>query len=451
MRRGRSSTRSTPCCGRSGRSCPRSAGSRRRARTAVRYFTRLDPFHVAKIDRIAFRRAIKAARARTRFDVAQVELSGLARCVAEFDGLPSVLVDHEAGVASGGDLSSDARAMRYMQSDLSPVHPRRRDLQRGRGGPAGGAPGHRRRRAAAGGHGAAGGLGPREPACVRGAEDGALLRQPRSPAEPGRARVARDRHLAADRPRGSPDARCVVTGRSRRRRNCSSSSPRPASRTRDSCPTSRPSSPARPSSSPRCARAAASGSRTSTRSRPAGPSSRRASGRAASTCEDGRARDGRGRDAGFFATPSSRSLHDPALAARLGTAGRDHVARTFTHEAAASSNLDLWKRLAPGSLRDREPPDSLPVRRGLVVLRRLRRLHHAPSGPRPQGLPPEVPRGHDRRRPWAGASSGSAWRSLSTSPSTSRCPESSRAAPASRSSCRGPIRPSSRRISPRSS
>ena len=85
------------------------------ARTAVRYFMRLDPFHVAKLDRIAFRRAIKAARARTRFDAAQVELSGLARCVAEFDGLPSVLVDHEAGVASGGDLSSDARALRYVQ------------------------------------------------------------------------------------------------------------------------------------------------------------------------------------------------------------------------------------------------------------------------------------------------------------------------------------------------
>ena len=41
-------------------------------------------------------------------------------------------------------------------------------------------------------------------------------------------------------------------------------------------------------------------------------------------------------------------LHDPALAARLGTAGREHVTRTFTHEDAARSNLDLWKMLAAG-------------------------------------------------------------------------------------------------------
>ena len=49
-----------------------------------------------------------------------------------------------------------------------------------------------------------------------------------------------------------------------------------------------------------------------------------------------------------FSDAVVKVLHDPALAARLGTAGRDHVIRTFTHEAAALSNLDLWKKLAAG-------------------------------------------------------------------------------------------------------
>jgi glycosyltransferase involved in cell wall biosynthesis len=90
------------------------------ARTALLGVMRRDPIHVTKLDRVAFREAIRKARARTRFDVAQVELAGLSRCVAELSGLPAILFDHEAGVASGGDLSSDPRSLRYIQA----IYPR---------------------------------------------------------------------------------------------------------------------------------------------------------------------------------------------------------------------------------------------------------------------------------------------------------------------------------------
>ena len=56
-------------------------------RTMVRQITRRDPIHVTKLDRSVFRDAIRAARSRTRFDVAQVELAGLARCVEELGGI----------------------------------------------------------------------------------------------------------------------------------------------------------------------------------------------------------------------------------------------------------------------------------------------------------------------------------------------------------------------------
>src|SRR5262249_25496938 len=81
------------------------------ARTAILHVMRRDPIHVTKLDRAAFRDAIRKTRARKRFDVAQVELAGLARSVAELGGVPSVLFDHEAGVASGGDLTTDPRSL----------------------------------------------------------------------------------------------------------------------------------------------------------------------------------------------------------------------------------------------------------------------------------------------------------------------------------------------------
>ena len=51
-------------------------------------------------------------------------------------------------------------------------------------------------------------------------------------------------------------------------------------------------------------------------------------------------------DAGALADAATSLLSDPGLAAKIGAAGRAHVTATFTHDAAASVNLDLWKNLA---------------------------------------------------------------------------------------------------------
>jgi glycosyltransferase involved in cell wall biosynthesis len=85
------------------------------ARTAVKETLSGRPRFVVKLDRPAVRRAIRAARAATRFDAAQVELAGYASYVDELAGLPTVLVDHEAGTASGDDLATDPRALRFVR------------------------------------------------------------------------------------------------------------------------------------------------------------------------------------------------------------------------------------------------------------------------------------------------------------------------------------------------
>ncbi len=85
------------------------------ARTAVKETLSGRPRFVVKLDRPSVRRAIREARAAGRFDVAQVELAGFASYVDEFAGLPSILIDHEAGTASGDELSADPRAVRFVR------------------------------------------------------------------------------------------------------------------------------------------------------------------------------------------------------------------------------------------------------------------------------------------------------------------------------------------------
>lgn len=84
-------------------------------RTAWGEFRTRRPRHVVKLDRGAIRRAIRAERAATRFDVAQVELAGFASYVDELEGLPRVLIDHESGTASGDDLALDRRALKFVR------------------------------------------------------------------------------------------------------------------------------------------------------------------------------------------------------------------------------------------------------------------------------------------------------------------------------------------------
>jgi hypothetical protein len=93
-----------------------------------------------------------------------------------------------------------------------------------------------------------------------------------------------------------------------------------------------------------------------------------------------------------FAAAVCRLLGDPALAARLGAAGRDLVRERFDWDAVAAAHADLYERVARGPRRRHPAPRpvwSLPGRLGrgpalaagvaLVALRGLRwHLHRRP-------------------------------------------------------------------------
>jgi glycosyltransferase involved in cell wall biosynthesis len=308
-------------------------------RTAVRQLVRRDPIHVTKLDRRVFRDAIRAARARVRFDVAQIELAGLARCVAELDGLGTVLFDHEAGVASGGPLDSDPRSLRYVRA----IYPRF--------------------------------------SCV-----GTLCREDEADllkALPGASTVVRRPGVAVPEPaRVAPDARTVLFF----------GSPEHAPN-RDALAwlaTDLWPRIAKASQGARCAALGGVGSpRLAGLLASAGIEDRGfvadlgaalaaasvvvapvrlgggvriknlealAAGRPLVTTKLGARgldlENGRhailADDPETFARAVAELLADPSRATRLGIEGRAHVARAFTHEAAAKTNLDLWDRLASG-------------------------------------------------------------------------------------------------------
>jgi glycosyltransferase involved in cell wall biosynthesis len=309
------------------------------ARTALLGVMRRDPIHATKLDRSAFREAIRSARARGRFDVAQVELAGLARSVAELSGVPSVLFDHEAGVASGGALGSDPRSLRYLQA----IYPRYTCVgalcAEDAAELAAALPGVRvvvRRP----------GIAPREP-----------VARPPSGAPPSFLFFGSPDHLpnrdalvwlATDVwPRVKarlPGARCVAAGGL---------------------------------TSPKLARLLASAGigdvgfvpdldreleKTSVVVAPVrlgrGVRMKNLEALAAgcplvTTALGARGLDLRDGDhalvadgAGGLADAMVRLVEDRALAARVAASGRAHVAATFTHEAAAAMNLELWKDLA---------------------------------------------------------------------------------------------------------
>ncbi|HYC76249.1 MAG TPA: glycosyltransferase [Planctomycetota bacterium] len=84
-------------------------------RTAWREATTGRPRFVVKLDRAETRRAVRDALEATRYDLAQVELAGFASYVDLLGGLPSALIDHEAGAASGDALATDPRALRFVR------------------------------------------------------------------------------------------------------------------------------------------------------------------------------------------------------------------------------------------------------------------------------------------------------------------------------------------------
>jgi hypothetical protein len=86
------------------------------ARTAFFETTTGRPRHVVKLDRGGVRRALRSALAEGPFDVAQVEIGGAAAYVDALGPSPKVLVDHEAGTASGDDLASDRRSVAFVRA-----------------------------------------------------------------------------------------------------------------------------------------------------------------------------------------------------------------------------------------------------------------------------------------------------------------------------------------------
>jgi glycosyltransferase involved in cell wall biosynthesis len=307
-------------------------------RTAFRHLTRRDPIHATKLDRGAVRDAIRGARARARFDVAQVELAGIARCVDDLAGLPAVLVDHEAGVASGGDLRSDPRSLRYIRA----IYPRfqrvlalcREDAAELAEAVPGLAIGVRP-------PGVAVADGPAPPAPSRptvlffGSPDHA-------PNQDALAWLAND--LWPRIAKAVPGARCVAIG--------GVSSPKLTRLVEGAGIENKgfvPDLVAELGQATVVVCPVRSGRGVRMKNLDA-----LAAGRPLVTTTLG----ARGLDlvdgehaliadsAADFATAVSRVLTDPKTASHLGAWGRAHVARSFTHEASASANLDLWKGLA---------------------------------------------------------------------------------------------------------
>jgi glycosyltransferase involved in cell wall biosynthesis len=310
------------------------------ARTALMQVMRRDPIHVTKLDRAAFHAAIREARARTRFDVAQVEQAGMSRCVESLAGLPAILVDHEAGVASGGDLLSDPRSLRYIQA----IYPRYRCV---------------------------GTLCREDAAEISAALPGVrvVVRRPgvavregvgRGPGAPsgrsvlfvGSEEHAPNRDALAWLATGVwpiigarvPEARCVVAG--------GVSSPRLARQleaagiralgfvpdvTSELAAAAVFVAPLRLGRGVRMKNleALAAGC-------PLVTTSLGARGLDLEAGEHALIADGAEEIAAAVVT----LLRDPKLAARIGAAGQAHVRAAFTHDAASSFNLDLWKELA---------------------------------------------------------------------------------------------------------
>jgi glycosyltransferase involved in cell wall biosynthesis len=308
-------------------------------RTAFRHLTRRDPIHATKLDRAAVRDAIRAARARTKFDVAQVELAGLARCVEELSGMPSVLVDHEAGVASGGDLGTDPRSLRYLRA----IYPRfdrvlalsDEDAADLRAALPAVSLSVRRPGVAV----------PESAAATRpagGAPTVLFFGSPdHAPNQDALAWLAND--LWPRIARAFPSARCVATGGIR--------SPRLARLVEGAGIADKGFVPdlaaelaaaavvVCPVRSGRGVRiknleALAAG-------RPLVTTGLGARGLDLRDGEHALIADG----AADFSAAVARVLSDEKLASHLGACGKAHVARAFTHEAAASFNLDLWKTL----------------------------------------------------------------------------------------------------------
>jgi hypothetical protein len=75
-----------------------------------------------------------------------------------------------------------------------------------------------------------------------------------------------------------------------------------------------------------------------------------------------------------FAAAVARVLDDPALAARLGAAGRALVEARFDWETVAAAHDEVYERV----LRDPGPPPASPVMRDGALARVLGRLGWAP-------------------------------------------------------------------------
>jgi glycosyltransferase involved in cell wall biosynthesis len=346
-------------------SCParRDLGALGRAaetvRTAYCILTRRDPIHATKLDRAEFHRAIRDARARTRVDVAQVELAGLARCVDELRDLPSVLVDHEAGAASGGDLRSDARSLRYIRAiyprfsrvlalcreDAAELQAELPKTQVGVRPPGISVPERRRPTTAP---------GTRRPTTSAGSESrrpttssavsGTVLffgSPDHVPNKDALDWLARD--LWPRISNGAPGARCVAIG--------GISSPDLARRVEAAGIENRGFVPDLAAELAKatvvvCPVRLGRGVRMKNlealaAGRPLVTTKLGARGLDLVDGDDALVVDG----AAGFAAAVVRVLKDPDLASRLSATGCSHVARSFTHEAAASFNLALWKSL----------------------------------------------------------------------------------------------------------